>query len=201
MMNDPCVLIQIKKSSWEKPQCPGFVLAEPLDHDERQDDEEIPQHLRAESERRKSKRAEQTGNGETCFGIPGPQRPVEVQRNHYAAAQDDQESVKSLQADETGHRAQQHIAKPLVGDPGSTCNSEGIGIDGRPIMRVKDALADLDMPPHVRIYQKTAPLIENRGDENRSQHGGEGENALQQRDRLLLVRYYRWRASLRCRRS
>src|SRR5882672_8074016 len=189
-----------QEKQWEKPQCPRFVLAEPLDHDERQDDEEIRQHLRPESERRKSERAEQTGSGETCFGITGPQRPVEVQRNHYDAAQYDQESVKSLQAGETSHRAQQHIAKPLVGDPRSAINSERIGIDGRPIMRVNDALADLDMPPHVRIYQKTAPLIKNRGDKNHSQHGGEGEDALQKRYRWLLVWYGRWRASVRCRR-
>src|SRR5256712_3241641 len=187
-----------QEKQWEKPQCPWFVLAEPLERDERQDDEEIPQHLRAESERQKSEGAEQTGSDETCFGIPGPQRPVEVKRNHYDATQDDQESVKSLQASETGHPAQQHIAKPLVGDPGSTFNSKGIGIDGRPIARVKDALADLDMPPHVRIHKKTAPFIKNRGDENRSQHGGGGGNALQQRDPLLFGRLCRWRASVRC---
>src|SRR6266851_466361 len=181
----------------EKPQCPGFVLAEPLEHDERQDKEEIPQHLRAESERQKSEREEQTGSDETCFGIARPQRPVVVERNHYDAAQDDQESVKSLQARETGHRALQHIAKPLVGDPRSTFNSEGIGIDGRPIARVKDALANLDMPPHVRIYKKTAPLIKNSCDENCSQHGGESEDAPQQGNRLLFVRCCRWRASVR----
>src|SRR3989441_11454847 len=129
-----------QEKQWEKPQGPGFVLAEPLEHDERQDDEEIPQQLRAERERQQSERAEQTGSDETCFGIPGPQRSVEVQRNDYDATQDDQESVKSLQASETGHPAQQHIAKPLVGDPGSTFNSKGIGIDGRPIARVKDTL-------------------------------------------------------------
>src|SRR6266478_6304144 len=194
--------IDPQQEQWrEKPQCPRFVLAEPLEHDERQDKEEIPQHLRAESERQKGERAEQTGSDETCFGIPRTQRPVEVERNHYDAAQDDQKSVKSLQASETGHRAQQHIAKPLVGDPGSTFNSERIGIDGRPIARVKDALANLDMPPNVRIYKKTAPLIKNRCDEDRSQHGGESEDALQQRDRFLISRYCRWYASVRCRRN
>ena len=157
------------------------ALAKALKHHEGEQQEEITQHLRAQTAGRIDQRRKHRTDHESRFGIPAAKRGQGVESKQNGGRKRNIQRQQPPQSPGAIYGGQQDVTQPLVGDPWGTVGGKGVRVRGGPVACGEDRGAHLEVPPNVGVHPKIAQRHVNAAYQQECQHGRKGEHRPEKR--------------------
>src|ERR1700723_1414155 len=87
-----------QEQEWQQPDRAAHAAAKTLENDQRENQKQVAEHLRAERKRRNGGQIKNRGGDETGFGIAGAERRQIIERDYDRGGEHDEKQIEPAKA-------------------------------------------------------------------------------------------------------